>query len=429
MFYMEFKLLFYRVIFKYIICFFILLFLFSCNFNFINIVDQKKQEFNYPPTKAIIDINNNGVISFRDRIFKIKNLEITNEEISLGFTNLNNRLISSMSYFVNKNGNGFLVYSLDHVVEFLKRGDYKTLEPLSIKHYLIPIKANEFFTSKIKLIIDNDLIGKSIDVYSDDNILCLFYNRNYLKYSAGRYYTDGLKGEFSLKLVNLNNFNIEDKFIQFYKMRIESDNDFFLDKNGNGFITNYPYKSLGKIVNYKKTVEYFEDKIDHNIFSKNFLDFDGNGSFISDYSIYKEREIFFSTYKNYERLKIEKIHIDQSFRPAERFITENYRKDSVKYPLLVESSSYFDNTLISKFFNKKGDGILFLEPSDNSSGLYAQKVSLFKIQDKVDQIIDKKSKFKYYDYAINENGNGLIFLTDGKIFKSIKVFNFEVKVN
>ncbi|MFN4151665.1 MAG: hypothetical protein ACK4IX_12045 [Candidatus Sericytochromatia bacterium] len=173
---------------SYIICFFILLFLFSCNFNFINIVDQKKQEFNYPPTKAIIDINNNGVISFRDRIFKIKNLEITNEEISLGFTNLNNRLISSMSYAVNKNGDGFLVYSLDHVVEFLKRRDYKTSEPLAIKHYLIPIKTNEFFTSKTKLIIDNDLIGKSVISYSDQNTLLLSYINNSENYSAGKYF-------------------------------------------------------------------------------------------------------------------------------------------------------------------------------------------------------------------------------------------------
>lgn len=416
---------------RYIIILLVIVFLSSCGFNLFNIVDERNQELNSRPTKAIIDNNNNGVISFGNKILKIKNLEITNQEIDLGSTNKNNRVISSMSYISNKEGDGFLIYSIDHIVEYLKREEYK--EVLGIKHYLIPIKRNEFLTKENKLVIDKDLIGKSIVAYSDNDVVYLAYLNNVREYTPGHYIfgDDGnLKGSFNIKKINLKNFNISEITIDKSRSRIEIDNELSLDKNGDGFYS-WSRPDLSKVKDYKEISDNFKNTKDNNIFSSYFLDYEGNGLVISDYSNYKEREIFFSKYKNYERLSIDKIHIDSTFKPAENFVIEGYG-ESNRYPLLFGSfvpgiESYFNNILVSKYFNKNGDGILFIEPYDNSKGLYFQKLSSFKLSDKIEQILDKKSKFKYYDYALNENGNGLLFLTDGKTFKTKKILNFQVQ--
>lgn len=95
--------------------------------------------------------------------------------------------------------------------------------------------------------------------------------------------------------------------------------------------------------------------------------------------------------------------------------------------LIFNYRTYFNNYLEAKFFNKNGDGVLFLATNNSNAELYAKKVSSLKLDDKIDMIYDKFSSFKYYDYALNENGNGLLFLTNGKTFKTTKIINFYVK--
>ncbi|MFN8672695.1 MAG: hypothetical protein U0457_11535 [Candidatus Sericytochromatia bacterium] len=63
------------------------------------------------PINIYIDDNNNGIITYRNAIYKIKNLNLTNDKITLLDEELFN--INNSIYYVNNKGNGVLVYSKD----------------------------------------------------------------------------------------------------------------------------------------------------------------------------------------------------------------------------------------------------------------------------------------------------------------------------
>jgi hypothetical protein len=97
-------------------------------------------------------------------------------------------------------------------------------------------------------------------------------------------------------------------------------------------------------------------------------------------------------------------------------------------------------TLISAvYLNKDGNGAIFMNkkidtPNKFSSRgfdysyLYMKKVKNFKLEDKEIKVLDS-NKFDYYNFAINNKGNGLVILNKNNSNNFIvkKLINYELE--
>ena len=149
--------------------------LLSCNL-FLGLPTGEKFEYlGEKPERIFIDESDNGIVVFKNRICKIKNLSITNENVDL--KDYDNRFpIGNVAYSVDKNGNGILIYSRDSKAELI----YDTvLKNYSEKaYYFLNIKNNNFIVDSVQNIFyfsDTDI---KIINFKNLNRIIYFLNKN-----------------------------------------------------------------------------------------------------------------------------------------------------------------------------------------------------------------------------------------------------------
>lgn len=371
------------------------------------------------PTNIVIDENDNGIISFRDEIIQIKNLEIA-ERIVLKDPQ-EKSYVGSTAYSVDKNGDGILVYSRqDFYVDIYFYYAYpegSQDQYLSVfNNYAVKISKNKFLTDKTKKIYATDIYYKnpSIIQFDKDNFLLYFLSNQYVK------------------LERIKNFNSEKPDVTeynfFYKHDFLYQDNYAildialnLDSQGSGW---YLFKLVGnyqfeRLENYKMvSSEVDELSKDSGIYYNN-LDNKGNGYVVS--------------YKYDEKEKSSKLFYQN---------VNNFKKNSQKNEIYTSKKDYFlpyFYSIDSRFINldKSGNGLIFLNKdfyTKEKVGLVAKKIKDFKDIGE-SSISSKDRNYNCYASSINSKGNGFLITQDhsnnnkvgSKSFLLKRIKNYEIE--
>ena len=353
------------------------------------------------PVNIFVDGSNNGLIVFKDRICKIKNLYITNETINLKDSNTKLPIIESL-YNVNKLGDGVLIYSRaiydgNRIIIPETNEKFSTL-------YSIRISKNEFlFNTKREL--NKNLIIKYIGSIT-----------NFLEENYGIYYID-INKDVTLTLENINNEKINS-----HKL-----NESFIDKsllginfnsNGDGWYFYWGRNNkdggfkIFSLKNYEKKEEKLKEELDEQLkdngnnlpFLKANFDENGTGYILSAKLNFQtnQRKLVVQKFENFQKTT-EKLLVFES--------DEIYNKPT--------HSGHYPNSIIYYkpfiYINKEGNGIILMTkkgPKENESlYTYTKKIINFKVENRESKLFDS-NKFNYYDFSINDKGNGFVILTN-----------------
>ncbi|MEK7433699.1 MAG: hypothetical protein AABZ74_11250 [Cyanobacteriota bacterium] len=373
--------------------------------------------FKGTPSNIVIDENNNGIISFREEIIKINNLEI-GEKICLKEAQ-GRDCVGNTAYSTDKDGDGILIYSIQNDPCLSIYPDLGSIDDyrLIFSNYIVKIEKNNFLVDKVKKLYE-------IDTYYKGFKILQFDKNNFLVYFLSQGYGND-KWKVVLKRINnldLNNYNIneykfdlEDDGNNFYNPYEYLDLDLNLDSNGNGWYAFKIFRNnlFQKIENYKNTSQIKDLSKDSDTFY-NFLDTNGNGYILN----FKD---FILSKSNVNNLISDNLNIE-IFKQEQNLI------------------NYFPFSVDSKWLNinKNGEGVILLgknisNTNDEKIALVIKKIKDFKeISQSV--ISSNDSNYSYYASSINSNGNGIVILRDssnrgffGKNFILKRIRNYELE--
>lgn len=377
----------------------------NCNEKLYNIEIGKP--FKGIPSNIVIDENNNGIISFKQEIIKINNLEI-GEKLCLKDPQ-EKYIVENTAYSTDKDGDGILIYSRQ------SEGGLPILSSIegtkyyieSFNNYIVKIEKNNFLVDKVKKLYEIDAYyyykGFKILQFDKNNFLVYFLSQGY--------------GEKKLNVVleKINNLNLKEYNIKEYKFELNDSYDssnFYelykyldlevkIDLNGDGW---YAFKISSnniifeKIENFKN-ISYIKELSIGNRSLYNFLTTKGDG-YILNYN---------GSMINYSDLKLSNSNINN-------FITDNLNNSLLKLgnDLFIPYNFSIDSKSIN--LNKNGDGIIFF--NKNISNTNNQKIALVikKIKDFKEigeSIVSSEGRdYDYYASSINSNGNGIVIIQD-----------------
>lgn len=402
---------------RYLLPIIITIFLLSCNISLELPTTEKFQYLSEIPRNIFIDESNNRIILLNNTIYKIKDLNITNEKIELKDNN-SKFYVGDVSYSVDKDGNGILIYSrINHEDIIVDERGINIEYPF----YSINIEKNQFKTNSVKHIFDetsgNRFEIKIINLSKNNHII--YY---YKQYYAGDFYRD-------IKIKKISNDKIEDYTLD---KKLDSRNQSFslnIDEKGNGLylsntIIDFKIFSINNFTkgDEKLSIQFMDikDKIYTNLLQSN-SDNNGNGYILFDKVDYDR------TLQNHKA----NIYINKF---------NNFKASSDKELIF---SSIDLNSIQRKIYpiniDKNSNGIIFMLKRNISltpdlpkkdmdySYLYTRKITNLKVEDKEIKILDS-NKYFYHDFKINEKGNGLAILSKNdseNTFIVKKIINFE----
>ncbi len=364
---------------------------------------EKIQYFSGEELKDIfIDESDNGIIVFKDKICKIKNLSITNEKVDLKDTD-SNYPISNVANSVDKSGNGIMIYSRENYDEIVPQVlGFKPRKP----YYLVSIENNKFITNSVERFFSSSNINiKILNLVNSESFIYYLNNNNslILNYINNNKITKGYQID---KELNQSISNIEIN----------------IDEKGNGGysyndLTTFNYFSLNEFKKEEEKLSIkFRDETDtktNYTVINSFIDSNGTGYLII---INNRYEVFVQKFENFKEVPDKKLILNS--------VDLAYSGDNYQIP--------------SVYLDKEGNGAVFLIKKINIqskfasrdfeySYLYIKKVKNFKLEDKEIKVLDS-NKFNYYNFAINEKGNGLVVLNknnSNNTFIIKKIRNFE----
>ncbi|MFN8575505.1 MAG: hypothetical protein U0354_01485 [Candidatus Sericytochromatia bacterium] len=398
----------------------IMLFVSSCN-NIPSLEQlelSKTEKFQYlegVPVNIDIDESNNGLILLSGKVYKIKDLNITNDNLDLRD---NNRFpIAHLLYEIDKFGNGILLYT---------RYIYET------NRFVFP----EVHEKQIPLysvrIIKNELIYNSIRELNKDFEINTIGFINFSSENYGIYYTD-IHRDVNLTLENIVNENVTThKLSETFK-----DNSLLginLNSKGDGW---YFYSSIKEgiafrlftLKNYSKAQEKLKEELDEEIknnsqsmpFFKANLDLNGTGYILSSrFNPQTDiRKLFIQKFENFNKTTEKQLIFENNEINNELIHTSHYPDSFLYYNPFI-------------YMNKEGNGIIFMNKkfadTKEHRYTYIKKIINFKVDDKEVKLLDS-SKYSYHKFKVNEKGNGLVILkkndSEKNIFIAKKIRNFE----
>lgn len=407
--------------------FFVIILFENCSLNtfFEEITNKKNNDivigkpFTGIPTNIVIDDNDNGIISFRDEIIQIKNLEIANKILLKDQQEKD--YVGNTSYSVDKDGNGILIYS--------RQGFY-----LDVYFYysypennLISKYFNVFNNYAVKISKNNFLTNETKKIYATD----IYYkNPNIIKFDKNNFLLSFLSDQY-VKLEKIKNFNLEKPEVIEYNFLIQPnfnyagsyailDLNFNLDSQGNGWYcfktgSNYDFKKLEK---YKIVYDINELAKGSNIIYNN-LDYYGNGYILN----YKD-------------------DLDNNSWTLSEQNINNFKKSGINNKILKLKKNYYFPyffSIDSKFINlnTNGNGIIFLNNDSNINGKVSLIVKKFENFKEVEESIisDNNRNYNCYASSINNKGNGFLITQDysnnttlgSKSFILKRIKNYEVE--
>lgn len=394
---------------KYILIF-IIFFISSCNIFLELPKNEKFQYLSGIPRRVFIDESNNGIILINNTIYKIKNLNITNEQLELKDNN-NKHYINDISYSVDKDGDGILIYSrfiYENIAVF--ENSINIEDPF----YLVNIEKNEFKTNSVKHIFDetsdNEFEIKIINT-SKNNHIIYYYN----PYSD---YVNDCSFCRSIKIKKISNDKIEEYTLDKDLNQTNKSFSLNIDEKGNGlYLLNktldfkiFPINNFIK-ENEKLNIKIRDIKDDYIGIFQSASDITGNGFIITFNTRY---ELYTQLFTNLKEISEKKLLINS-----------------------IEIADIRDKN--SADINKDGNGIIFMVKKTNYinkystrgdyqySYLYTKKMNNLKVEDKEFKILDS-NKYFYHDFNINQKGNGLVILAKNNsenTFIAKKIINFE----
>jgi hypothetical protein len=394
---------------KYILIF-IIFFISSCNIFLELPKNEKFQYLSGIPRRVFIDESNNGIILINNTIYKIKNLNITNEQLELKDNN-NKHYINDISYSVDKDGDGILIYSrfiYENIAVF--ENSINIEDPF----YLVNIEKNNFKTNSIKHIFDetsdNEFEIKIINTSKNNHII--YYSNPYSDYVNDCSFCR------SIKIKKISNDKIEEYTLDKDLNQTNKSFSLNIDEKGNGlYLLNktldfkiFPINNFIK-ENEKLNIKIRDIKDDYIGIFQSASDITGNGFIITFNTRY---ELYTQLFTNLKEISEKKLLINS-----------------------IEIADIRDKN--SADINKDGNGIIFMVKKTNYinkystrgdyqySYLYTKKMNNLKVEDKEFKILDS-NKYFYHDFNINEKGNGLVILAKNNsenTFIAKKIINFE----
>ncbi|MFN8672785.1 MAG: hypothetical protein U0457_11985 [Candidatus Sericytochromatia bacterium] len=377
---------------------FFMLFIFSCKSTIDLEYEKKDILYNNTPLNIYIDTNDNGIIVYPKNIYKIKNLNITNEKLELNDPEKDFDIINTI-YSINEYGNGILIYS---------RSKYKEKFVIDRKpkvnnnFYLVNIENNKFYLEETKKIFEDNVGANStIKLFNQDSNNFIIYYRNIYDNNLSYSSSSDIKIKKILKDMAIDLLIEKNSPEELISLNI--------DKEGLGWLfyfnlRDYLYK-INKTDNFiKKEPILINTNNNYNSIDKfiPYLDKNGNGF------------IFIIKY--------------------ERINTNIYLQRINNFTLASDVNLIFssnDLVINANFMvNENGNGVLFFyknkDINNNFKYPYIKKINNFIVENKEIKLIDS-NKYKYHDYYINKNGNGIIILTDEENFIFKKIRNYEIE--
>ncbi|MFN8673608.1 MAG: hypothetical protein U0457_16165 [Candidatus Sericytochromatia bacterium] len=365
----------------------IFIFLFSCNL-FIDLpIDEKITFLNEKPIYLSIDDNDNGVISYSNKIFRIEKLNINFFDLDLSDRNKNYPLKSTF-YSSNKNGDFLLIYSRD--IHY----DQVELAVVGLPPLIYPFYSAKFFKNGSKELSNNEIFTTT----DGNHKINLFDNNDYILFLEN-------KERYSLYNIELFNYknNSLSKTTLINDITLSKNNTNLSMKEGKGYFyfeTNNKY-NLFLIDAFNRTEQKLEEELntkDFNVY-KIFLDDIGNGSILF-YS--KDNKIYIQKFSNFIKIT------------DKEFIFDYKDKELIDYRVPINNI----------FINSEGNGLFFFKNlKDNYT--YFNKLVNFKLESKNYRLINS-IKYTLLTYSINNKGNGFIILSNGSSFILKKMINFEI---
>lgn len=387
-----------------LILFFI--FISSCNFyNFLGINLLIKEK----PKNIFIGESNDGAVIFEDKVQKISNLNLTNDITylkDLEYKNLENLYPGERSsiklklrskginyYNIDKNNNGFFIFDEQEISFCRSTRIFDIASYLECSYHIFDVLDNKISKYENINLMNNDIINTTNseeNYYFKDKTDIHFYSVLYNIIDKNK------------SLSNIFDY-VNKKLIEAYKFE-----DLKIGENGKGWLSlkENNYIKYFKIEDFNKSTEFLKDIFSVNNSLGNYIDTNGDG-FILDIKNNLDNIVEFYLYKisNFELLK-EKNLLFSSKDLENKKEVKNY------------------------FINDKGDGIVFFYKNLNNNKFeytYMKKLVNFKLDIKEIKIVNSKN-YKYYNYSINKNGNGIVILTDGENFIFKKIRNYEIEI-
>lgn len=405
---------------KYILIFIILL-ISSCNIFLELPTNEKFQYLSGIPRRVFIDESNNGIILINNIIYKIKNLNITNETIDLKDNN-SKYYINDISYSVDKDGDGILIYSrfiYENIAVF--ENSINIEDPF----YLVNIEKNNFKTNSVKHIFDetsdNEFEIKIINTSKNNHII--YYSNPYSDYVNDCSFCR------SIKIKKISNDKIEEYTLDKDLNQTNKSFSLNIDEKGNGlYLLNktldFKIFSINNFIkeNEKLNIQVMDkNEIKYPDLLKSNSDLNGNGFIL-----------------------FEKGNYDRSLK---NYRWDIYIKKFNDFKTILDKKLIFSSVDLNSIqrrlspihIDEKGNGILFmlkknlnstqdlLKKNMDYSYLYTKKMNNLKVEDKEFKILDS-NKYFYRDFNINQKGNGLVILAKNdseNTFIAKKIINFE----
>ncbi|MFN8672696.1 MAG: hypothetical protein U0457_11540 [Candidatus Sericytochromatia bacterium] len=194
--------------------------------------------------------------------------------------------------------------------------------------------------------------------------------------------------------------NLKSELGDFFKLNINNEkSSFFINRLGKNIKITLLNKYNINIIKYIENI-LIENNIVFFPYIYN-LSYEGNGEII----FYTDKKFYVQKFKNFTKIS-----------EKETFFSNNDIAEKLEKKSL--------------YINKDNKGLLFcykdIDINNNFKYPYIKKINNFIVEDKDIKLIDS-NKYKYHDYSINKNGNGIIILTDGEHFILKKIRNYEVE--
>lgn len=382
---------------KKLLYIFFLFFICSCNL-FIglplneNIIVLKEE-----PILLSIDDFDNGIIRYKNEIFRINNLNINYSKINLNDKDTEYPLYQAY-YSSNKKGDFIIVYSRDTHYDEVQIA-VANIPPLKYPFYVIKILKNEKRETKKEKMFEGNV----------NNLKTFLYDNNYSIYKLNKKRANLLDSE----IINYENNEVKSNDLKEAVFGTDNFNtNIILNENGSGWFYSSYLETIDKKVSrlfslkdYNKEEEKLKDEIEDKNFTLYdiYLDYQGKG-FILFKSI-DNKNIYKQEFYNFSK------------KSEKELIFENKNEK----PLNNRYNTQIKDIII----NEEGTGIFFVKNLKNEQ-VYLKKITNFKLENKEINIINSDS-YKMYSYSINKKGNGFIVMENGKSFIAKKLRNYEIE--
>lgn len=376
---------------KKILLILFLVFIYGCNL-FIGIpLNENVIVLKEEPISLSIDNFDNGIIRYKNEIFRINNLNINYSKIDLNDKD-NEYPLYQAYYSSNKKGDFIVVYSRDTHYDEVQIA-VANLPPLKYPFYVIKILKNEKTETKKDKMFEGNV--NNLKIFLSDN--------NYSIYKLNQKSSNMLDSE----IINYGSNEVKSNDLKEEVFGTDNFNtNVILNENGEGWFYSSYSETIDKKVSklfslkdYNKEEEKLKDEIEDKNFTLYdiYLDYQGNG---------------FILFKSIDNKNIYKQEFSNFSKKSEKeLVFENKNEKSL--------NNRYTTPIKDIVINENGNGIFFVKNFKNNQ-IYIRKIINFKLENKETNIINSDS-YKMYSYSINKKGNGFIVMENGKSFISKKL--------